>query len=120
MPSFSPCASSVAPRTSRRKIRDLRTCGIAGARLHLLGTPTGVGLPHVGRRLNRRDELQDDIADTDETDDGASDDAQHTVMQQNRADKDVEGAATDEGEEKRGIARDLGWDLEFEETGGYK
>lgn len=41
-------------------------------------------------------------------------------MQQDRADKNVEGAATDEGEEKRGVARDLRWDLEFEETGSYK
>lgn len=99
---------------------DLRTCSIAGLFLHLLSTPTGVGLPHVGRRLNRWDKLQDDIADTDETDNGASNDAQHTVMQQDRTNKYVEGAATDEGEEKRGVARDLRWDLEFEETGGCK
>lgn len=100
-----------------------RSCSIAVCDfffLHLLGAPAGVGLPHVGRRLNRRDELQNDVADTDKTNNGASNDAQHTVMQQDRADKDVKGAATDEGEEEGGVARDLGWDLEFEKTGGCK
>lgn len=88
--------------------------------LHLLGAPAGVGLPHIGRRLDRRDEFENDVADADEADDGARDDAQHAVVQQNRADKDVESAATNEGEEEGGVARDLRWDLELEEAGGYE
>lgn len=39
-------------------------------------------------------------------------------MEQNRADKDVKGTATDEGEEEGGVAGDLGRDLELEETDG--
>lgn len=41
-------------------------------------------------------------------------------MQQDGAHEDVEGAATDEGEEKGGVARDLRGDLELEKTGGLE
>lgn len=87
--------------------------------LHLLGAPAGVGLAHVGGRLDAGDELEDDVADADEADEGAGDDAQHAVVQQDRADKDVKGAAADKGEEEGGVARDLGRDLELEEADGY-
>lgn len=86
--------------------------------LHLFRTPASVGLPHVRRRLNAGDEFEDDVADTDETDNGAGDNAQDSVVEQDRADKDVKGAATDEGEEEGGVAGDLGWYLELEETDG--
>lgn len=88
--------------------------------LDLLGAPAGVGLPHVGGRLDGGDELEDDVAHTDKPDDGAGDDAQHAVVQQDGAHEDVEGAAPDEGEEEGGVARDLRRDLELEEAGGYR
>lgn len=40
------------------------------------------------------------------------------AVEEYAADKDVEGAAADEGEEERGVAGDLGRDLELEEAGG--
>lgn len=40
------------------------------------------------------------------------------AVEQDGADEDVEGAAADEAEEERGVARDLGRDLELEEAGG--
>lgn len=88
--------------------------------LDLLGAPAGVGLPHVGRRLDGGDELEDDVAHADEPHDGASNDAQHAVVQQDGAHEDVEGAAPDEGEEEGGVARDLRRDLELEKAGGYR
>lgn len=118
-PCFPPRASSSATSSDvvqGRLTRLGRPCNY----LHLLGTPAGIGLSHVGRRLDGRDEFQDDVADADEANDGARDDAQHAIVQQDRADKDVESAATDKGEQEGGIARDLGWDLELEEAGGYK
>lgn len=39
-------------------------------------------------------------------------------MKQDRADKDVKGAAANEGEEEGGVAGDLGWDLELEQADG--
>jgi hypothetical protein len=96
--------------------------GFSGPRqprpLYLLGAPAGVGLPHVGGGLDGGDELQDGVADADEADDGTRDYAQDVAVQQDGADKDVEGAAADEAEEEGRVARDLGWDLELEEAGG--
>lgn len=86
--------------------------------LHLFRAPASVRFPHIGRRLDAGDELEDDVADTDETDDGASNDAQDAVVQQNRPNKDVKSAAADEGEKEGGVAGDLGRDLELEETDG--
>lgn len=88
--------------------------------LHLLRTPASVGLPHVGGRLDGRDELEDDVADADEADDGARDDAQHAVVEQDGAYEDVECATADEGEQEGGVARDLRRDLELEEAGGCR
>lgn len=72
--------------------------------LHLLGAPAGIGLAHVGGRLDGGYELEHDVADADEADNGAGDDAQPAVVQQNRADEDVERAAADEGEEEGSVA----------------
>lgn len=72
--------------------------------LHLLGAPAGIRLAHVGWRLDGGDEFEHNIADADEADDGAGDDAQPAVVQQDRADEYVEGAAADEGEEEGGVA----------------
>lgn len=87
--------------------------------LYLLGAPAGVSLPHVGWGLDGGDELEDGVADANEADDGAGDYAQDMAVQQDGADEDVEGAAADEAEEEGRVARDLGWDLELEEAGGF-
>lgn len=68
--------------------------------LHLFCPPAGVCLAHVGRRLDTGDELKNDVTDTDQTDNGAGDDAQDTIVEQNRADKDIKGAAANEREEE--------------------
>lgn len=88
--------------------------------LHLLSSPSGIGLAHVGGRLDRGNELEHDVAHADEADDRARDDAQHAVVQQDRSDEDVEGTTANEGEEKRGVARDLRWDLKLEEAGRWR
>lgn len=92
---------------------------VCGAVLHLLCAPAGVGLPHVGGRLDRRDELEDNVANTDEADNGARDDAQHAAVQQDRAYEDVKGTTADEGEQEGGVSGDLRRDLELEEASGY-
>lgn len=107
------CRSSSSSRRSRKRAS-------SQVSLHLLGAPAGIGLAHVGGRLDGGDELEHNVADADEADDGAGDNAQPAVVQQDRADKDVEGAAADEGEEERGVSRDLGWDLELEEAGCWR
>lgn len=58
--------------------------------LHLLGAPAGVRLAHVGRRLDGGDKLEGDVADADDADDGAGDDAEDVVVEQDAADKDVD------------------------------
>jgi hypothetical protein len=53
---------------------------LEGRSLDLFGAPAGVGFPHVGRGLNRGDELQGDISDTDESNDGAGNDPEDAVV----------------------------------------
>lgn len=84
----------------------------------MLGTPAGVGLAHVGGRLDGRDELEDGVADTDQADDGAGNDAEDAAAKEDGSDEDVEDTTADEGEEERGVSRDLGRDLELEEPDG--
>ena len=51
--------------------------------LNLLGTPaSGLGLAHVGRRLDRRNELEANVADADEPNDGAGNDSHPAVVQE--------------------------------------
>ncbi len=118
-------------------------------RLDLLGAPASIRLAHVRRRLDGGDKLEDDVRDTDETDDGTGDDSERAHVKHDGADKDVDcrgrsvsegysiflarrekegdrlrrsmprsltDTTTEEGEQKRGIARDLGRDLELEES----
>jgi hypothetical protein len=58
--------------------------------LHLLSAPASVGLAHVGRRLNGRDKLEHAVSQADDTDNGASNDAQGMVVQEDRANEDVD------------------------------
>ena len=57
---------------------------------HLLRAPAGVGLAHVGGRLDGGDELEDDIDDADQADDRAGDDAQDAIVEEDGADEDVD------------------------------
>lgn len=45
----------------------------SGYRLDLLRAPAGIRLAHVGRGLDGRDELEDDVGDADSSDDDADD-----------------------------------------------
>lgn len=58
--------------------------------LDLLGAPTSIGLAHVRRGLNRRNELKGNVADTNQTDNRASDDVENLVVEQDAADKNVD------------------------------
>lgn len=58
--------------------------------LDLLGTPALVGFAHVRGGLDRRNELEGDVSETDEGDQRTIDDAQHVVVQQNGTDEDVD------------------------------
>lgn len=66
----------------------ITTC--AGSNLDLLGTPALVSFAHVRRGLDRGDELEGDVSETDEGDQRTINDAQHVVVQQNGTDKDVD------------------------------
>lgn len=46
---------------------------IVSALLDLFGAPAGVRIPHVGGRLNRRDELERNVTDSDQADERAGD-----------------------------------------------
>lgn len=58
--------------------------------LDLLGTPAGVGLAHVGRGLDGRDELEDGVADTDQADDGAGNDAEDAAAEEDGSDENID------------------------------
>lgn len=62
----------------------------SGGNLDLLGTPALVRFAHVRRRLDRWNELQRDVSETDEGNHRTINDAQHVVVQQDRTDKDVD------------------------------
>lgn len=65
-------------------------CTCDARRLDLLSAPSLVRLAHVGRRLNRRNELEHDVSDTNDTDNGGSNLAQNGVVEQDTADEDVD------------------------------
>ena len=60
--------------------------------LDLLGTPAGISFPHVGGRLDRGDELEDDVDDASEADDGAGDLGKGVVAKDDGADEEVDCA----------------------------
>lgn len=80
---------------------------------NLLSAPTSISLPHVSRWLDTRDELQHDIAQSHSRNDRTGNIEQNTMIKDERSDKKIEDAATDEAEEERCIACYLWWDLEF-------
>lgn len=59
-------------------------------RLDLLGTPAGIGLAHVARGLDGGNELEDDVGDTDTTDNGTSDVLDDHGAENEAADEDVD------------------------------
>lgn len=58
--------------------------------LDLLSTPTGVGLAHVARGLDGGDELENNVTDTDDTDDTTSDVVDDHASEEKAADEDVD------------------------------
>lgn len=59
--------------------------------LDLLGAPAGIfGLAHVAGGLDGGDELEGDVAETDDTDDATSNLAKDEVAQQKAANEDVD------------------------------
>lgn len=57
--------------------------------LDLLSAPPRIGVPHVCWGLDRRDELENDVADADDADDGARHVLNPAVGKDNGADEDV-------------------------------
>lgn len=64
----------------------------APSRLDLLSTPAGVGLAHVGRGLDRGDELENGVADTDHANDATGDVVEDVVAEEEAAEEDVDCA----------------------------
>ena len=58
--------------------------------LDLLGAPALVGLAHVRGGLDRGNEFQSQVADTDETDKRTGNVAQDVTVQHDRSDEDVD------------------------------
>lgn len=59
-------------------------------RLDLLGAPALVRLAHIGGRLDRRNELQHQVSNTSDADDGGGDLAEDVVVEKDAADEDVD------------------------------
>jgi len=51
----------------------------------LLSTPATVSLSHVGRGLDRRNELEDDIANTDNANENSKDDVKGVAVKKDGA-----------------------------------
>lgn len=80
-PGCSPVFDSAWPK-SYPKTRSL---------LDLFGAPaSNLGLAHVDRGLDRRNVLEDDEADADNADSGASDLAEHRIPENKTAEEDVD------------------------------
>lgn len=79
---------------------DLPSISSREALLHLLGAPAGIGLAHVGRRLNGGHKLKHAVGQADDADNGASNDAQGVVVEEDGADENVDFRAVS-GEQGR-------------------
>ena len=58
--------------------------------LDLLGAPAGISITHVVGRLNRRDELHDDVGETSEEDETSRDVVDGKPLQAQAANEDVD------------------------------
>jgi len=58
--------------------------------LHLFGAPSTIRLPHVRRRLDRRDEFQDAVCEADASNDDAGNPAKPVAVNKERPNKDVD------------------------------
>ena len=60
------------------------------AELYLFSTPPAIRLPHIRRRLDRRDELQHAICETDDGSDDAKGSAPPCSVEEDGSDEDVD------------------------------
>lgn len=58
--------------------------------LDLLRAPSGIGLAHVGRRLNRWDEFEDGVSQPNGANNRTEDVAEHVVVEEDSSDEDVD------------------------------
>ena len=91
---------------------------LEGRCLDLLRAPAGIRFPHVGRGLDRGNELEGDISHTDQANDGAGNNPQDVGVEEDAANEDIEDTTADEREKERSVARDLRRNLEFKKTSG--
>lgn len=87
---------------------------VGNARLDLLGAPADVSLSHVARGLDRGNELEGDVADTDDADSTTSNVANGVVAKEEASQKDIEDTTANERKEEVGISRNLRGDLELQ------
>lgn len=86
------------------------------ARLDLLSAPARIGLSHAARGFDQGDELKANVAKSGDTDDATSNVGNDLVAEEKASDEDVENTTTNEGEEEVGVSRNLGRDLEFQQS----
>lgn len=82
---------------------------------HLLSAPASVRLPHILRRFDGRNILQHHVYRSDDADDRPGNDPKDVVVEENRANKDVEDSTADKGEQERGVFGHVGWYLILEQ-----
>lgn len=88
-PAFSSCTPFPPQRHGIYPRAIWSKSGRVAARLNLLSTPGLVRLAHVGRRLDRRNELQRHVPQSDDSNNGACNVLQHEVVQHDRPNEDV-------------------------------
>lgn len=104
----------MAPTAAHEK---LSPCRLWVRGLNLLSAPASIlSLAHVAGGLDGGNELEGDVCDTDDADDGTSDFAENAVAEEKAAEEDVKSTATDKRKQEQGVTRDLGRDLELEKT----
>lgn len=62
----------------------------SNGRLDLLGTPADISLSHVARGFDRRNELEGDVSDTDDTNSTASQVANKATSEKKASEKDID------------------------------
>jgi len=66
---------------------------LEGRCLNLLRAPAGVRFPHVGRGFDGGNELEGDISHTDQANDGAGNNSQDAVVEEDAANEDIDWEA---------------------------